>query len=150
MHVDLRPYRDSDFEGMFTITREIVSRPPYDEARHELSRYPNKSTLAFVGSLDGRVVGFCAASHPHWNRVAILDYLVVARDQRRQGLGTKLVTQLEAAAHAAALRRLCVQTISWNTDAVRFYERLGFTRLAAFEGYFDDDHVMVWFDKALA
>ena len=127
----LRPYEpDQDFDAMFAITREIVSTPPFEEARRELLAYPAKSTTALVAvGTDGHVVGFCAASHPYWNAVAILDYLVVARPCRNQGLGARLVRATEQSLLSAEMRRVCVQTISWNVDAIRFYERLGFTVL---------------------
>ena len=135
---------------MYAITREIVSLPPYDEARRELLAYPSKSTTALVAvGTDGDVVGFCAASHPYWNAVAILDYLVVARPFRNQGIGAGLVRATAQSLLSAEMRRVCVQTISWNVDAIRFYERLGFRTLATLPAYFDGEHDLVWLDRAL-
>ena len=147
----LRPYEpDRDFDAMFAIAREIVSVPPFEDARRELLAYPSKSMTALVAvEADGQVVGFCAASHPYWNAVAILDYLVVAQPCRRQGVGERLVRAAEQSLVAAEMRRMCVQTISWNVDAIRFYERLGFRTLARLPAYFDDEHDLVWLDRAL-
>ena len=40
-NASLRPYEpDQDFDAMFAITREIVSLPPFEEARLELMAYP--------------------------------------------------------------------------------------------------------------
>ncbi len=168
----------SDFEATLAVAREIVGEPPYDEARRELSEYPSKHVAAFVPPSSpaapggarttsrrrfasgrssfvaeaegGRVVGFCAASFPYWNSVAILDYLVVAPEHRRKGTGAALVAQVEEAARAAGMRRICVQTIAWNVDGIRFYERLGYQARARLPGYFNDQHDMVWLDRALA
>lgn len=150
-NASLRPYEpDQDFDAMFAITREIMSLPPFDEAHRELLAYPSKSTAAFVAvGTDGDVVGFCAASHPYWNAVAILDYLVVAPPCRNQGIGTRLVRATEQSLVSAQMRRVCVQTNSWNLDAIRFYERVGFQTLARLPGYFDDDHDLVWLDRVL-
>ncbi len=150
-NVSLRPYEpDQDFDAMFAVTREIVSKPPFEEARRELLTYPSKSTTALVAvAPDGQVVGFCAASHPYWNAVAILDYLAVAKPCRNQGIGARLVRATEQSLLSAEMRRVCVQTISWNVDAIRFYERLGFQTLARLPAYFDDDHDLVWLDHAL-
>ena len=135
---------------MFEITREIVSMPPFEEARRELLAYPSKSTTAFVAvGDDGHVVGFCAASHPYWNAVAILDYLVVAAPCRNQGVGARLVRATEQSLLSAEMRRVCVQTISWNVGAIRFYERLGFRTLARLPAYFDEEHDLVWLDRVL-
>lgn len=150
-NASLRPYEpDQDFDAMVAITREIVSLPPFEEARRELLAYPSKSTTALVAvGTDGEVVGFCAASHPYWNAVAILDCLVVARPCRNQGIGARLVRATEQSLLSAEMRRVCVQTISWNVDAIRFYERLGFRTLARLPAYFNDEHDLVWLDRAL-
>ena len=70
----LRPFeRARDFEGMFTVTREILGRPPYDAARRELLEYPAKAVVAHVAETEREgVVGFCAATYPYWNAVAML------------------------------------------------------------------------------
>ena len=149
--ISLRPYEpDRDFDAMFAITREVVGMAPYEEARRELQAYPSKSTTATVAvASDGQVVGFSTASHPYWNAVAILDYLAVAPSCRNQGIGESLVRASEQSLQAMGLRRLCVQTIAWNVDALRFYERLGFRMLARLPGYFDDEHDLIWLDRAL-
>ena len=60
-----------------------------------------------------------------------------------------LVRAVEAMVMMAGMRRICVQTISWNTDGIRFYERLGYTLRGHLPGYFDDEHEMVWLDRSL-
>lgn len=151
----IRPFdRERDFEGMFAVTREIVSAPPYDLARLELLDYPAKGVVAHVAETEREgVIGFCAASHPYWNAVAILDYLVVAPAHRRKRIGATLVHEVEGGLRAAGMRRVCVQTISWNVDAIRFYERLGYEERARLPRYFDDrldDRLeMVWLDRQL-
>ena len=35
-------------------------------------------------------------------------------------------------------------------NPLRFYERLGFRILARLPGYFDDEHDLLWLDRALA
>lgn len=148
----LRPYvPDADFELIFPLVREIVDQAPYEEARRELCAYPEKSLVALLAvSGAGEVIGFCSATHPYWNAVAILDYLVVAPDWRNRGIGAALVLATEERLSAARLRRVCVQTAEWNADGIRFYERLGYRRAASLPGYFGDDPAltMVWMDKA--
>lgn len=136
---------------MFAITRNVVGAPPFEAARLELEAYPAKSVTAFVAEeADAGVVGFCAASHPYWNAVAILDYIAVEEPWRNQGVGARLVREIEDALRVTNMRRLCVQTNSWNVDAIRFYERLGFEVLARLPGYFDNAHDLVWMDRLLA
>jgi len=149
--VSIRAFRpESDFEGMFAITRAIVSAPPYEAARRELAEYPGKRVVARVAaSAGGEIVGFCAATFPYWNDVGVIDYLVVAPGRRRRGLGTALVRDVEGALGTFRARRVCVQTAAWNLDAVRFYERLGYEVRARMPGYFDDEHELIWLDRRL-
>ena len=142
--------RTRDFEGMFAITREIVSTPPFEVARRELGEYPSKHVVAYVAETDHEgIVGFSAASYPYWNAVAVLDYLVVAPTHRRKRLGAWLVSEVENGLRAAGIRLICVQTISWNVEAIRFYERLGYEVRARLPRYFDDSHEMCWLDRVL-
>ena len=98
---------------MFAITREVVGMAPYEEARRELLAYPSKSITATAAvASDGQVVGFCTASHPYWNAIAILDYLAVAPSCRNQGMGASLLCASEQSLQAMGLRRLCAQTIA--------------------------------------
>jgi len=149
--VSIRAFRaESDFEGMFAITREIVGKPPYEAARRELAEYPGKHVVARVAaSAGGEIVGFCAATFPYWNDVGIIDYLVVAPAHRCRGLGTALVRDVERELGALGARMVCVQTASWNVDGVRFYERLGYVVRTHMPGYFDDEHELIWLDRRL-
>jgi ribosomal protein S18 acetylase RimI-like enzyme len=149
----LRSYApDADFELMFPLVREIVDRPPYEAARRELHAYPHKELVAHlaVSGIDD-VIGFCSATYPYWNAVAIVDYLVVSTAWRRKGVGAALVRATEERLSAAQVRRVCVQTAKWNTAGIRFYEHLGFSATASMPGYFGDEEelTMVWLDKAL-
>jgi ribosomal protein S18 acetylase RimI-like enzyme len=47
------------------------------------------------------------------------------------------------------MRRFCVQTASWNADAIRFYERQGFVLEARLPAYFGDGNDMVWLGRDL-
>lgn len=140
-----------DFEGMFLVAREIVSLPPFDEARRELLEYPGKRVFAHVAEVPGEgVVGFAAASFPYWNQVGIIDYLVVAPPHRRKRIGERLVRAIERDLAAASARLVAVTTASWNEDGLRFYRRIGYGERMRLSGYLlDDRDDLVWLDRAL-
>jgi ribosomal protein S18 acetylase RimI-like enzyme len=141
---------DADFDEVFRLAREIISEPPYEEAREELERYPNRELVARIArNGEGEIVGFCAGIYPYWNRVAMIDYLVVAPGSRRQGLGQRLVEAIEGELRQARARCVCVQTPPWNVDAIRFYERLGYVRLAVLPGYFGKGNDAAWLSRDL-
>ena len=148
----LRDYApDTDFAGVFAFTREIISEAPYEDARQELAAYPERQLTAKVAVDDaGILIGFCAATHPYWNNVAMIDYLVVAPAARRRGVGGQLVAGVEAVLHGSGIRQVCVQTASWNDDGIRFYERLGYARLAVLPEYFGEGNDAVWLNRSLS
>ena len=150
MSFTLRPYcPDSDFEGMFTITREIISLPPYEAAREELASYPDREMIALVAVDNAEIIGFCAATYPYWNAVAMIDYLVVTPSYRGQGVGRKLVTALESRFREVNLRVSTVTTASWNKGGIRFYESLGYVERGVFREYFGEGNDVVWLERWL-
>jgi ribosomal protein S18 acetylase RimI-like enzyme len=74
-----------------------------------------------VARRDGRPVGFLGVLAPSLG-VAVIDIVAVRTDARGSGAGTALVEALLASSDG----RVDVGTQIANTDALRFYERLGF------------------------
>ncbi len=151
MEATLRAYSpEADFDEVFAFARELISEPPYEDARRELLTYPQREMLASVAlNSDGTIIGFCAATHAYWNFVAIVDYLVVAPDARSQGVGSQLMSAIEAGLRNAGIRIVSVQTASWNEAGIRFYERQGFVVRARFAEYFGRGNDLVWLDRSL-
>ncbi len=74
-------------------------------------------TTVRVALLDGKIVGFAAASHEH------LDQLYVHTEYQGQGIGTRLLNWAKAQSNGT----LWLYTFSRNHRACTFYERSGFT-----------------------
>lgn len=140
-----------DFDEVFSFAREILSEPPYEEAREELKTYPHRKMTAKVAVDEGdQLVGFCAATHPYWNNIAMIDYLVVSSTYRNKGIGHQLITAVETSLQEYDIRFSCVQTAAWNKAGIRFYERFGYSRLAILPDYFGDKNDAIWLSRSLA
>jgi ribosomal protein S18 acetylase RimI-like enzyme len=74
----------------------------------------------------GRPVGVAATEYQNWNRRVVIWHLYVNPDQRRRGIGRRLLETALAAAHEAGARTAWLETSSLNLPGVRAYERLGF------------------------
>lgn len=82
---------------------------------------------------DGEIVGYALCSHKEgalW-----LHRLVVGTNHRGQGLGEKLMRELEAIAQANGLQAISLKTPEDNEGAKRFYHRLGFSAGQPVGGY---------------
>ncbi|HET6552941.1 MAG TPA: GNAT family N-acetyltransferase [Dyella sp.] len=87
--------------------------------------------LAFVGS---HAVGYASATldFSTLDRASQLhmDCLYVADGWRQRSIGARLWEQVHALARELDCHAIEWQTPSWNTDAARFYGRLGATEMA--------------------
>ena len=68
---------------------------------------------------------------------------------RGRGLGSRILTELEAWAAAAGVSRLVLEAGDRQTEAIRFYERAGFRPIPCF-GEYAEAHLSRCFEKPLA
>jgi len=97
--------------------------------------------------LDGRRVGFAAWYATGTPGEAKLDKLYVLQAHQRQGVGARLIARVESAAKLAGATKLVLNVNKNNSQAIRAYERHGFSVRAAVEvdighGFVMDDYVM--------
>ena len=57
-----------------------------------------------------------------------VNYLAVAPERRRSGLGRRMMNEVEAELRRLGCPKINLQVRSTNQDALGFYERLGFLR----------------------
>ena len=81
-----------------------------------------------------------------WGMVLEIDYLWIGDSWRGQGMGKRLVLQLEEAARARNGRTSILNTFSFQ--APDFYQSLGYELMAVVEGY-GDQHRRYFLRKSL-
>lgn len=69
--------------------------------------------------------------HGEWE----MKRVVVDATRRGAGIGARLMTELEAAARAGGAHRIILQTGDRQPEAVRLYERSGYTPIPIYEPY---------------
>lgn len=99
-----------------------------EKLRVALAR-PHPSLLGWVAALERILVAYATATvdFSTWTaeRFMHLDCLYVRETYRGHGLGEKLLEAVAREARRHGIRELQWQTPDWNTDADRFYKRLG-------------------------
>jgi len=126
---------------------EIRQRKPEDErsleglvARHHLQRVARLSELvdpldhsALVADDNGRIAGLLT----YIIGPEKCEILTMHVDSKWLGTGTRLLAAAEEAARAKECDRLVVVTTNDNVDALRFYQRRGFSLAALHKGAVD-------------
>jgi len=78
-----------------------------------------------------------------------LKKVIVDSTRRGLGLGGMLMDEIERVARAGAARRIILQTGDRQPEAVRVYERHGYTRIPVYEPYVDSIPSAICFEKIL-
>ena len=103
-------------------------RSAVDERRYvrAIRRSPHGAVL--VAERDGRIVGrLSIARDPHAASIHVADVgLMVARDQRRRGVGRALMEAAERGARANGVLKLELHVFPHNGPAIALYEKLGY------------------------
>jgi ribosomal-protein-alanine N-acetyltransferase len=130
-----RDYRRSDFESLWRLDRECFP-PGIAYSRSELRAFLARRTAdTIVVEREGRIVAFVLG----WRRSRTEGHVVtldVTASARRQGLGRRLMVELERRFRAAGVQRVLLETAAANTIAIGFYEGLGYRKVAELPGYY--------------
>ena len=131
--ISLRNYRGLDIEAMFRLDVACFA-PEFRFDRESMRVFAEeRDAIALVAEkMDGELTGFVII---HVERVAAgrRGYVVtldVAETWRRRGLARLLMREAEMRAVAAGARWMELHVFTGNESAIRFYERLGYERIA--------------------
>jgi putative acetyltransferase len=104
-----------------------------DERRYLKAVRNHPDAAVFLAEVEREVVARLSLArdpHPSSRHVADLG-LMVSAPFRRRGIGTRLLEEAVAWAHASGVRKLELHVFPWNEPALGLYESFGFER----EGY---------------
>lgn len=123
--LEIRPYEEQDGDAVVALWRACGLVVPWNDPLKDIERKLRlQRDLFLVGSLDGRLVATVMAGyegHRGW-----INYLAVAEECRRQGLGRRMMDAAEARLRAMGCPKINLQIRKSNPDAVGFYRSLGF------------------------
>jgi L-amino acid N-acyltransferase len=140
VHISLREARDSDLQGICDIYNDAVLNStaiwleqPVDLANRRSwldDRRRRGFPVLVAGTADDRVLGY--ASYGDWRpfdgfRFTVEHSLYVRSDQRGQGIGRLLLTELIQRASTAGLHVMVAAIESGNQASISLHQRMGFT-----------------------
>jgi ribosomal protein S18 acetylase RimI-like enzyme len=123
--MEIRAFEIEDEPAVISLWRECeLVRPwndPHKDIRRKLAVNPE---LFLVGFLDGRIVASVMAGyegHRGW-----LNYLAVAVEYRKRGLGQQIVAEAEQLLAKAGCPKVNLQVRTSNQGVIEFYRRVGY------------------------
>ncbi|GIU98653.1 MAG: hypothetical protein KatS3mg014_0269 [Actinomycetota bacterium] len=145
--VEVRPARPADAEGFLGVYREAVAEERYlrservlrtvREARRLLRHPVTDERACFVAVEGGRVVGWIQVvrePHPVVRHLATFG-MAVARDRRRRGVGSALLSEALRWARDRGVSKVELSVYPDNRAALALYRRFGFVEEGRLSGH---------------
>jgi ribosomal protein S18 acetylase RimI-like enzyme len=124
--MDIRPFRPDDEEAVIALWRRCGLVRPSNDPRKDIARKQRvQPELFLVGTLEGVVVAAVMAGydgHRGW-----LNYLAVAPEHERRGLGRAIVEAAEDRLRHLGCPKVNLQVRRSNVAVATFYTRLGYS-----------------------
>ena len=121
----IRPFYPSDENAVVALWQACgLTRPQNDPHKDIARKLRVNPELFLVAEAGGEVAGTVMAGyegHRGW-----INYLAVAPQMRRQGLGRSLMTEAERRLRVAGCPKINLQVRPENRDVIAFYESIGF------------------------
>ncbi len=122
---EIRPFEARDGEAVVALWHACGLVVPWNDPVKDIERKLRvQGEMFLVGSLGGSVVATVMAGyegHRGW-----VNYLAVAPEQRRQGLGRRMMAAAQARLYAMGCPKINLQIRKLNRSAARFYRSLGY------------------------
>ncbi len=123
--VQIRPFQAEDEEAVVSLWQRCELLRPWNDPHKDIRRKLRvRPDLFLVGVLDGHVVATVMAGyegHRGW-----LNYLAVAPEHQRRGLGRAIVAEAERLLRKEGCPKINLQVRSSNRAAIEVYRHLGY------------------------
>ena len=123
--MQIRPFQLEDEEAVASLWRQCELVRPWNDPCKDIRRKLRvRPDLFLVGVLDGQIVASVMAGyegHRGW-----LNYLAVAPEHQRHGLGRAIVREAERLLREAGCPKINLQVRAVNDGVIEFYRRLGY------------------------
>ena len=126
MPLQIRPYQTTDQSAVIALWRLVFPNPaPHNDPLLDIQRKLTvQPECLLVADQDGSIVGTIMAGfdgHRGW-----VYYVAVHPEQRRQGIGQKLMSTAEQALERLGCNKINLQVRADNVSVLAFYRSLGY------------------------
>jgi ribosomal protein S18 acetylase RimI-like enzyme len=145
----LRPAQPSDLDALLalenaTFTSDLLSR-------RRMRHWIGADNGIFIVAVDksGALVGSTLLFTRADSDSARIYSLAIAKAARGQGLGARLIRELEKRSRKAGFKYMHLEVAHDNRAAIGLYEKLGYTRVRSIPGFYEDGKAAWRMEKAL-
>jgi ribosomal protein S18 acetylase RimI-like enzyme len=146
-----RRYVPDDFARLYAIEEECFA-PLFRFGRRYMRQLLERANAAtWIAETEGRMAGFGIVEWKldEGQMSAYIETLEVAPQARRQGVGSKLLSQAEASARQAGAGVLWLHVDAQNLEAIRMYEAHGYSYEGREENYYPQGRAALIYAKRL-
>ena len=122
----IRSFQDADEPEVIRLWERCGLVRAWNDPSKDIARKREvQKDLFLVGTVDGAIVASAMVGydgHRGW-----INYLAVEPSRRRQGLAAALMSEAERRLRERGCAKINLQIRRDNLEAIRFYERIGFT-----------------------
>jgi ribosomal-protein-alanine N-acetyltransferase len=144
----LRPFRTTDFDRLYEIDQACYPSGIAYSKRTLRWFLHQPASMCYVATAGEEIIGFVIvewdASHGH---IITLD---VVENQRRSGVGSLLLREVESSLALRGVRRIELETATDNEPAIAFWEKHGYRTRGILKNYYLDRIDALWMQKVMA
>lgn len=136
----IRPAAPDDVPSIRALEQQTETAAHWAEREYDAlfaaGAPPRIALVAIAEAESSQVVGFVIARRatPEWE----IENVVVAREERRRGVGIKLIVALLRKAQSGGATSVLLEVRESNLGARRLYEKLGFSQQGRRNSYYKD------------
>ena len=123
----IRPYHPDDEKDVINLWEECQLLTLMNDPARDIDRKLKVNPEWFlIGAIEGKLVASCMVGyegHRGW-----INYLAVLPAHRHRGIARLMMQAAEKVLRAAGCPKMNLQIRETNTDVIRFYESIGFTK----------------------
>ena len=124
-------FYDLNYEGYlyhYNHRKDIFDKKTYEEIKEYSLEKMDKGLKVLGYFKDDKLIGFL--SYYIWeraNKYLWIDEFEITESERRKGYGTALMNEVREIVKREKLSRIELNCWAFNEDAIKFYEKLGYT-----------------------
>jgi len=137
MPISITRAKHDDLEALYNIERECFTLEAFSK-KQIASLLKNPNSINLLALMDCEIVGFLIALiyEQETQKIGHIYTLDVAVKARKQGVGLKLLTELEQILREKEVKVCYLEVKVDNSAALRLYRKLGYIKVEFLKGFY--------------